>query len=137
MATFAVFTRLEAPKFAKLLLWLFDLPVRGVHIGGGIHVPMPDVAPNPCPLVLPGWATRYCNWIAKPSNTGADTDVFAVRVTPELADRWQEKKSQLTAQQRTFVQSHLDSAADLAAEWKRDILGTPTLFESDDVEPEP
>ncbi len=139
MATFCVFTRPEAPQFAKLLLWLFGLPIRGEHVGGGIHVTMSDAAPNPCPKELLGWTTRYVDWIAKPSNipgTPLPTDEFAVRVTPDMQTQWQAKKSQLTPTQRTFVQSHLDSAADLAAEWKSDVLGVPTLLESTDVVPE-
>lgn len=58
MSTFLTFTRADAPKFAKLLSWLFSLPARGTHVGGGRHVDMPETAPNPCPLSVPGWTTR-------------------------------------------------------------------------------
>lgn len=81
MPTFLLFTRADAPKFAKLLSWLFGLPVRGTHHGGGRHVTMPDAVPSPCPLNVPGWTTRHRSWVAKPSNTGAGTDEFAVRLT--------------------------------------------------------
>lgn len=137
MATFCVFTRPEAPIFAKLYLWLMDLPAEGVDVGGGVHVPHAAAPPNPCPLQWVGWTTRHRSWIAKPSNNGSATDEFAVRVTAELAAAWQAKKNQLTPAQRTFVQNHLDSAADLAAEWLVNVNGTPTLIETADVEPEP
>lgn len=138
---FLVFTRAEAPKFQKLLLWLFGLPVRGTHVGGGIHVDMPETAPNPCPRNLPGWGTRQYNWIAHPANTGAATDQFAVRVSQELRDVWQAKRSRLTAAQRTWVQGHLDTAAELAAAWMRDVRQpdgsiVKALVENEDVEPE-
>ncbi len=138
---FLVFTRTEAPKFQKLIMWLFGLPVRGTHIGGGIHVDMPETAPNPCPRNLPGWGTRQYNWIAKPSNTGAAGDQFAVRITDELRDVYLAKRAKLTAAQRTWVQNHIDTAAELAAEWKRTVPQpgggtTQELVENDDVEPE-
>lgn len=142
MASFLVFTRADAPRFQKLLLWLFDLPRRGVHVGGGRHVEMPDALPEPRGHA-PGWTTRYRPWISKPTNTGASTDEFAVRLTQEIRDAWQAKRSQLTAAQRNWVQSHIDVATDveLLAAWKRDVEdpagGTvKAVVESDDVEPE-
>lgn len=143
MATFLVFTRADAPKFSKLLAWLFGLPLRGVHVGGGRHVAMPDTVPNPCPLNVPGWTTRHRSWIAKPSNTGAATDEFAVRLTPDISAAWQAKKSLLTAAQRNWVQNHIDTASnvELLAAWKRDATNpdgstTKQIIESDDVVPE-
>lgn len=144
MATFCVFTRTEAPQFAKLLGTLLDLPKKGVRVGGGIHVDFDTPPPNPCPKNWLGWTTRHVNWIAKTTNTGAGTDEFAIRVTAELAAAWQAKKNLLTPGQRAFVQSHLDSAADLAAEpaWLASVPqpgggSVSMLVESEDVEPEP
>jgi len=136
---FCVFTRAEAPQFAKLAMFLFDLPVKGTHVGGGIHVPMPDTAPNPCPFSLAGWSTRPFQWIANNSNTGAAGDLFAVRVTQQIQDLWQAKKSQLTPGQRTFVQNHLDSAADLSADpaWQTTVQGQQVLVEGVDFVPDP
>lgn len=143
MAQWLVFTRADAPKFAKLLLWLTGLPRRGTHVGGGIHVEMPDVVANPCPLNVPGWTTRHRSWVAKPSNTGAGTDEFAVRLTPEIQLAWQARKSELTAAQRNWVQNHIDVASDieLLAAWKRTVAepgggSVEMVVESDDVEPE-
>jgi len=143
MATFLTFTRADAPKFAKLLNWLFNLPVKGTHHGGGVHVTMPDTVPNPCPLNVAGWTTRHRSWVAKPSNTGAGTDEFAVRLTPEITAAWQAKKSQLSAAQRNWVQNHIDVASDieLLAAWKRTVAepgggSVEMVVESDDVEPE-
>lgn len=144
MANYCVFTRAEAPQFAKLLMFLFDLPKKGVHVGGGIHVPMPDQAPNPCPKNVIGWTTRHFSWIAKPSNNGSPTDEFAVRITPDLQEAWVAKRSQLTTVQRNWVQNHIDTASDLEliAAWKKTVQqpdGTmaPSLVETDDVDPEP
>lgn len=143
MAQWLAFTRADAPKFAKLLNWLFDLPVRGTHIGGGRHVDMPATVPNPCPLNVPGWTTRHRSWVAKPGNTGAASDEFAVRLTPEISAAWQAKKAQLSAAQRTWVQNHIDVASniELLAAWKRTVSdpggGTSQqVVEADDVEPE-
>lgn len=142
MAQWLVFTRADAPKFSKLLNWLFGLPRRGTHVGGGIHVEMPDTAPDPCPLNVPGWTTRHRSWVAKPTNTGAGADEFAVRLTDEIQDAWQAKKSQLTAAQRNWVQSHIDVASniELVAAWKRTIQdpgggSSELVVEVDDVEP--
>ena len=143
MAQFLVFTRADVPKFSKLLSWLFDLPKRGTHVGGGIHVDMPDTVPNPCPLNVPGWTTRHRSWVAKPSNTGAAGDEFAVRLTPEITAAWQAKKALLTLAQRNWVQNHIDVATniELLAAWKRTVTepGGATsqqVLEGDDVEPE-
>lgn len=140
MALFMVFTRADASTMQKLALWLFGLPVKGVHAGGGIHVDMPDTAPNPCPKNLIGWATRACDWIAYPGNAPGNplpTDQFAIRVTQTMQDLWAAKKSQLTPAQRTWVQSHLDTAAALAADWLSTINGQQVLDESADVVPDP
>lgn len=141
--TWLIFTRADAPKFAKLLNWLFGLPRKGTHVGGGIHVEMPDTVPDPCPLNVPGWTTRHRSWVAKPSNTGAGTDEFAVRLAPEIQDAWRAKKSQLTPAQRNWVQNRIDVASDieLLVEWKKDVTepggGTvKVVVETDDVEPE-
>ena len=138
-----VFTRADAPKFSKLLNRLFNLPVKGTHHGGGVHVTMPDTVPNPCPLNVAGWTTRHRAWVAKPSNTGAATDEFAVRLTPEISAAWQAKKSLLTLVQRNWVQNHIDVATniELLAAWKRTVTepGGATsqqVLEGDDVEPE-
>ena len=141
MAAFLVFTRAEAPKFQKLIMWLFGLPVRGTHVGGGIHVDMPPVAPNPCPRDLPGWGTRQYNWIAHPANTGAASDQFAVRLHEELREAYLAKRARLTVAQRTWVQGHVDTAKELALAWMRDVAQpgggtTKQLVEHDDVEPE-
>lgn len=143
MATFLIFTRADAPKFSKLLNWLMDLPKRGTPHGGGIHVSSPATVPNPCPLNVPGWTTRHRPWVAKPSNTGAASDEFAVRLTPEISAAWQAKKAQLTPAQRTWVQNHIDVASniELLAAWKRTVRnpdGTQEqqVIEADDVEPE-
>lgn len=124
---------------AKLALWLMDLPRRGVQVGGSVRLAIPDTAPDPCPKVLAGWTTRHLDWIAKPMNTGAASDEFAIRVTADVAAAWQAKKSQLTPVQRNWVQAHLDSAADLAQDpaWLRLVQGQQVLVESEDVEPEP
>lgn len=144
MSAWLVFTRAEAPKFSKLVNWLFGLPVRGIHVGGGLHVDMPDTLSSPPPLSAPGWTTRCRLWVSKPANTGASTDEFAVRLTQEIRDAWQAKRSQLTAAQRNWAQSHIDVATDIelvAERDQRDVEdpagGTvKAVVESDDVEPE-
>lgn len=144
MATYVVFERADARQFAKLLLFLYDLPVRGIRVGGGTHVPDLGPPPNPPPREWPGWCTRAVPFLSRESNDGAATDEFAVRITQDLQNRWVEKRSQLTVQQRTFVQDHFDIARDLDLEdgWKRTVLlpdGTVTrrLVENDDIEPSP
>lgn len=143
MSTWLLFTRADAPKFSKLLNWLMDLPKRGTPHGGGIHVSSPATVPNPCPLNVPGWTTRHRSWVAKPSNTGAASDEFAVRLTPEIQAAWAAKKAQLTPAQRTWVQNHIDVATDieLLAAWKRSVpqMGGGTVqmvVEGGDVTPE-
>lgn len=138
-----VFTRADAPRFAKLLNWLFGLPVRGTHHGGGVHVDMPDTVPDPCPRDVLGWTTRHRPWVARPDNTGAAGDEFAVRLTPEIQAAWQAKRGLLSASQRQWVQDHVDVAKDVEAiaEWKRNITNpeggtTKAVVEADDVEPE-
>ena len=138
MAQYLVFQRVEggvlaARRMARLVLWLMDLPRRGEHIGGGRHVNMPDSAPSPCPAVVWGWSTRYLPWFRHPANTGADTDRYAIEITDELRTAWLAKRSQLTAIQRNWVQAHVDSAADLAADW----LNNGELDSSEDILPEP
>ncbi len=146
MATFCVFTRAEVRQFQKLLMWLLDLPRRDpvLSTGGGIFPDTSTPPPNPCPKHWAGYTTRHVGLIAKPGNVGPPppaagdpADAFAFRVTAEMVTQWQAKKNQLTLAQRNFVQSHLDSAADLAAEWRVLVQGVPTLLETDDVEPEP
>lgn len=140
MATFCVFTRAEAPQFAKLLMFLLELPRRDPNLSGaGLFPDTSTPPPNPCPANWPGWTTRHRGWLRKNTNTGAQTDEFAIRVTQDLQDAWQAKKNLLTPGQRAFVQGHLDSAADLAADgnWVRTLNGQTGLFETDDVEPEP
>lgn len=130
MAQFAIFTRADAPTFQKLLLWLIDLPAPGTHVGGGRHVDMPEQPPARDRRDWPGWTTRYVDWVAHPANTGAPSDQFAVRITQPVREAWLAKRSRLTAAQRTWVQAHLDIAADLDATW------TPAPG-ADDPDPQP
>lgn len=135
MAQWAVFTRDDAKKMAKLVMWLMDLPRKGTNVGGGIHACRDDAPPNPCPRHWVGWTTRHVDWIKKPSNTGAPTDEFAIRLTQELQASWLAKRSQLTPVQRQWIQDHIDIASDLEqlAEWKQN----GQLIEGEDVEPDP
>jgi hypothetical protein len=151
MAQFASFTRVETVsgqqinavrRFQRLVLWLMDLPKKGVHVGGGQHTPIADTCPDPPPSGHPGWTTRWIEWIAHPANVAGPlatanaqnaSDRFAIRIDALLAAAWQAKKSQLTAAQRNWVQSHVDSAAELAAEW---MVGG-SLAENADIDPEP
>jgi hypothetical protein len=143
MANWLVFTRADAKKFQKLLLWLFDLPKKGVNVGGGRHVTIPDTLPNPPPADVPGWTTRQYKWAAHPANDGSLTDQFAVKLTESLQTAWQAKKDQLTAQQRLWVQNNIDIASDieLLQEWKSTIYVVDGYQESvivnEDVEPDP
>jgi len=122
MANFIVVQRVEngfaaARRLQKLVLWLLDLPQKGRHVGGGRHVAIAASCPTPTPEKLIGWTTRHVPIYRHPANDGSDTDQFALRITPELQAAWMTKKDQLPAAVRTWLQSHLTSAADLAADW--------------------
>lgn len=140
MASFLVVARIEsgflaAKRMQKIVLWLMGYPARGVSVGGGIHVAMPATIPDPPPENggYLGWTTRWRRWHRHPLNSGADTDRWALLVTPDLTAAWLAKRAVLPLAVRNWVQSHVDSAADLAADW----FVAGELDSSEDILPEP
>lgn len=130
---FAIFTRAEAPQFQKLLLWLTGLPAKGVQVAGGQHAPIDEAPADLKKRTIAGWTTRYVDWVAHPLNTGIATDQFAVRVTPAIEAVYMEKRGQLSAAQRSWVEARVTPAAALDPSWQS---AEGNIVESTEVEPE-
>jgi len=95
----------DARRVARLLLWLFDLPARGTHHGGGVHVDQPDTLPDPPPLRAWGWTTRQRGFLRR-----RDAGAWAIRITQPMRDAWRDKRGLLPPEKRAWVQTLLDTS---------------------------
>jgi hypothetical protein len=133
-----------ARRMQRIVLWLMDLPAKCTTVAGATgKLQVPAAVSDPPPANALGWTTRWRPWIRHPLNNGSDTDRWALLITPELQAAWIAKRSQLPLAVRNWVQAHVDSAADLAAEWQIDVEVSPggatvkAFDESEDILPEP
>lgn len=119
MRKFIILTRSEAKRFLRRCWESGVYPRRGFHVGAGRHTPIAETwdgrgAP-------PGGWTKFLHpWHPHPNNTGAGSDQFALKIDDLARDLWRRIKSEFTAAERSALQSRIDTAADLAAEWKPD-----------------
>jgi len=86
---FLVITRTQAPALQRVLAVLYGLPRKVSHIGRGAIVDANpgDSKDGRC------WITRAQHFYKHPSNTGANTDQFAIEVTDELKVLWTQKSA--------------------------------------------
>ncbi len=142
MADYVIFTRLERRRMARIVMFLLELPAVGVNVGDGLHVTIAPPPPVVCPKMVLGWTTRHVDWVKHPANTGADTDRFAIRITPELQAAWLARRDLLSGADRTWCQGKIALRAPLTADWERSVPlpvggSVSMLVEDEDVEPEP
>lgn len=103
-------------ELKKLKRWLIrkgELPVRGVHCGGGRHVAMPET--------WDGFGSRppgFAEFVAPVVKHQTDSDNYAIGITPWLKDAWRRHKDTLSQAKQDAVQAKIDAFVDvLPAGW--------------------
>lgn len=114
MAAFKVSTTQAAAQTVEQLQdKLLGFPAKGTHIGGGVHVPMPD-AWDTVGAVPPGW-TSYRGGSRKHPTLSQWATILDPQLSAALADA---RASRLSGAEQTSLSSAISTAvASLTQDW--------------------
>jgi hypothetical protein len=130
---YLVFDNLSDAKIMqRIFLALFELPKKGRHTGRGRHVPMPDIPPGTNIRNLPGWTTRYVDFIKHPSDNGQ----YAVQITPEFLTTFSDFPERLNSAQIMWLEEKLLEISSLTSDWMiSDSEGNLYVLENEEITP--